>query len=41
MVITLPKTAPDRYYSVQLLDLYTHNFGFLGTRSFGNGGGIS
>ena len=39
MVITLPKIAPDRYYSVQLIDLYTHNFGFLGTRSFGNEGG--
>jgi hypothetical protein len=39
MVITLPKIAPDRYYSVQLIDLYTHNFGYLGTRSFGNEGG--
>jgi hypothetical protein len=39
MVITMPKIAPDRYYSVQLIDLYTHNFGFLGTRSFGNEGG--
>jgi hypothetical protein len=39
MVITLPQIAPDRYYSVQLIDLYTHNFSYLGTRSFGNGGG--
>jgi hypothetical protein len=39
MVITLPKIAPDRYYVVQLIDLYTHNFGYLGTRSFGNEGG--
>ena len=39
MVITLPKIEPDRYYSVQLIDLYTHNFGYLGTRSFGNEGG--
>jgi hypothetical protein len=39
MVITLPQIAPDRYYSVQLVDLYTHNFGYLGTRSFGNEGG--
>ena len=39
MVITMPKIEPDRYYSVQLIDLYTHNFGYLGTRSFGNEGG--
>jgi hypothetical protein len=39
MVITLPKIEPDRYYSVQLIDLYTHNFGYLGTRSFGSEGG--
>lgn len=39
MVITMPKIAPGRYYSVQLIDLYTHNFGYLGTRSFGNEGG--
>jgi hypothetical protein len=39
MVITLPKIEPNRYYSVQLVDLYTHNFGFLGTRSFDNEGG--
>jgi hypothetical protein len=39
MVITLPKIEPGRYYSVQLIDLYTHNFGYLGTRSYGNDGG--
>jgi hypothetical protein len=39
MVITLPKIEPNRYYSVQLVDLYTHNFGYLGTRSFGSEGG--
>ena len=39
IVITMPKIEPDRYYSVQLIDLYTHNFGYLGTRSFGNEGG--
>ena len=39
MVITLPKIAPDRYYSVQRVDLYTHIFGYLGTRAFGNEGG--
>ena len=39
MVITMPKIEPGRYYSVQLIDLYTHNFGYIGTRSFGNEGG--
>ena len=39
MVITMPKIESDRYYSVQLIDLYTHNFGYLGTRPFGNEGG--
>jgi len=39
VVITMPKIGPDRYYTVQLIDLYTHNFGYLGTRSFGNEGG--
>jgi len=39
IVITVPKIEPGRYYSVQLIDLYTHNFGYLGTRSFGNEGG--
>ena len=39
IVITMPKIEPGRYYSVQLIDLYTHNFGYLGTRSFGNEGG--
>lgn len=39
IVITLPKVEEKRYYSVQLIDLYTHNFGYLGSRSFGNEGG--
>ena len=29
----------DRYYTVQLIDLYTFNFGYLGSRTTGNGGG--
>jgi len=39
VVLTLPAVEPDRYYSVQLLDLYTQIFGYLGTRETGNGGG--
>jgi hypothetical protein len=38
-VITLPPIDPDRYYSVQLVDLYTYNSDYLGTRATGNGGG--
>ncbi|PLW99250.1 MAG: cell envelope protein [Marinilabiliales bacterium] len=36
MVITVPKMEPDRYYSFQLIDLYTHNFAYIGTLSTGN-----
>ena len=39
MVITLPKIEAGRYFSVQLIDMYTHNFEFIGTRTTGNGGG--
>ncbi len=39
IVITLPKIEPNRYYTTQLVDLYTYNFGYLGTRAYGNGGG--
>jgi hypothetical protein len=39
MVITLPPIEASRYYSVQLIDLYTFNFDYLGTRTTGNGGG--
>jgi len=39
MVVTMPKIEAGRYYSAQLIDLYTHNFAYLGTRSYGNDGG--
>src|SRR5476649_2512336 len=32
VVLTLPPIAENRYYSVQLIDLYTQNFAYLGTR---------
>ena len=38
-VLTLPKIEDNRYYSVQLIDLYTQNVAYLGTRSTGNNGG--
>ncbi|MGT2510844.1 DUF1254 domain-containing protein [Cupriavidus basilensis] len=39
VVLTLPPIEAQRYYSVQLVDLYTHNFAYLGTRATGNKGG--
>lgn len=39
LVLTLPKIDENRYYSVQLIDAYTQNFAYLGTRSTGNNGG--
>ena len=40
LVVTMPKIEPDRYYTAQLVDLYTYNFAYLGTRAFGNDGGV-
>jgi hypothetical protein len=39
IVFTVPAFPKDRYWSLQLIDLYTHNFDYLGTRTTGNGGG--
>jgi hypothetical protein len=39
VVLTLPKIDPKRYYSVQLIDLYTYNFAYLGRRTSGSSGG--
>ncbi|NLD04427.1 MAG: DUF1254 domain-containing protein [Synergistaceae bacterium] len=36
VVLTVPPIA-DRYHSFQLIDLYTHNFGYVGTRATGTG----
>lgn len=38
-VISLPKIEADRYYSLQLVDLYTNNVDYIGTRIDGNEGG--
>ncbi|WP_166366952.1 DUF1254 domain-containing protein [Pseudomonas akapageensis] len=38
-VLTLPAIEAQRYYSTQLIDLYTQNFAYLGTRTTGNKGG--
>ncbi|MBX7104947.1 MAG: DUF1254 domain-containing protein [Gemmataceae bacterium] len=39
MVVTLPAIEKSRYYSVQLIDMYTFNFGYIGSRTTGNAGG--
>ena len=39
MVLTVPAIDKDRYFSIQLIDLYTHNFEYVGSRTTGNGGG--
>lgn len=39
MVLTVPPIEKDRYFSVQMLDAYTFNFAYLGSRTTGNDGG--
>jgi hypothetical protein len=39
LVITVPTMEKERYFSVQLIDWYTFNFDYIGTRTTGNGGG--
>lgn len=39
LVLTIPPMDPDRYFSVQLVDAYTFNFDYIGTRTTGNDGG--
>ena len=39
MVLCVPEIETSRYYDVQLVDLYTHNYGYLGSRTTGNGAG--
>lgn len=38
IVITVPEIK-DRYYSVQLVDMFTHNFAYVGTRATGTEAG--
>lgn len=39
MVLTVPQIEPERYFSIQLIDAYTHNFDYIGSRTTGNDGG--
>lgn len=36
VVLTVPEVESNRYYSVQLIDAYTYNMGYLGSRTTGN-----
>jgi len=39
LVLTVPVIEKDRYFSIQLIDLYTYNFNYIGSRATGNDGG--
>jgi hypothetical protein len=39
LVLSVPEMAAERYYSFQLIDLYTHNFAYVGTLTSGNQAG--
>jgi hypothetical protein len=40
MVLTVPTIEKERYFSIQLVDLYTQNFDYIGSRTTGNSGGV-
>lgn len=39
VVLTVPAFDKSRYFSITLVDLYTHNFAAIGTRATGSAGG--
>ncbi len=39
MVLCMPEIEKARYYDVQLVDLYSNNYGYMGSRTTGNGAG--
>lgn len=39
MVITVPAMEKNRYFNIQLIDMYTHIFAYIGSRTTGNDGG--
>ncbi|MBS0642133.1 MAG: DUF1254 domain-containing protein [Proteobacteria bacterium] len=39
LVLRVPEVEPGRYYSVQLCDGSTYNYGYIGSRATGNGAG--
>jgi hypothetical protein len=39
IVLCVPNVDPKRYYSVQLVDMYAQNYGYIGSRATGNDAG--
>jgi hypothetical protein len=39
IVLTVPPIEKERYFSIQLIDAYTHNFDYIGSRTTSNDGG--
>ena len=39
IVLCVPEIEKDRYYSVQLCDMYSCTYGYIGSRATGNGAG--
>ncbi len=39
IVLTVPDVDENRYYSIQLIDAYTHNFAYIGSRATGSKSG--
>lgn len=39
VVITVPQVTNDRYFVLQFVDTYTHNFAYVGSTTTGNDGG--
>lgn len=39
LVISVPAIPKERYYSLQFIDMYTHNFAYVGSRATGNEAG--
>jgi len=39
IILIVPKMEKDRYFSIQLVNSYTNNFDYIGSRTTGNGGG--
>jgi hypothetical protein len=40
IVLTMPVIPKERYFTVQLIDAYTFNFDYIGSRVTGNDGGV-
>ncbi len=39
IVLCMPEIEKARYYDVQLVDMYSDNYGYMGSRTTGNGAG--